>query len=104
MPANPRELFRLDAWDPSVARMCNDFKFCDLDFDQFFLRIKRQGVFMHSNVHAKLSPIVQLARQIAVKLGATQQFVDEPIEELLADTLIFDAVWPVYPEVGDVLA
>ncbi|ADU13922.1 WcbI family polysaccharide biosynthesis putative acetyltransferase [Asticcacaulis excentricus] len=91
----------LDEWDNSAARMKNDFDACALDFSTFFLAVKRQGVFMHSNLHAKLSPIVHISRQLAMKMGAKSADVYEPIEDFLADPLIFDAVWPVYPAIAD---
>ena len=94
----------LDRWVPSVAQLRKDFVECDLNFDQFILPVKRQGVFMHSNSHAKRSPIVHIARQLASKLGASRRIIDEPLEYFLSDTLIFDSVWPVYPEIADALS
>jgi hypothetical protein len=92
-----------DFWDPSVVAMREAFEECDLDFDRFFQPVKRQGVFMHSNLHAKLSPILHISRQLGEKLGADRRSLDEPLENYMGDPLIFDAVWPVYPEIGDCL-
>jgi hypothetical protein len=97
------DLGYLGCWQNSVEQLKNDIENCGLDFDLFFNAVKRQGVFMHSHNHAKLSPIVHLARQLACKLGAPANFVNEPIEDFIEDPLVFDNVWPVYPAIADVL-
>jgi hypothetical protein len=97
------DLGYLNCWQNSVNQLKKDIEECDLDFDLFFNAVKRQGVFMHSHNHAKLSPIIHLSRQLACKLGASVNFVNEPIEDFLEDPLIFDNVWPVYPAIADAL-
>lgn len=93
-----------DLWDHSVASLRADFERCNLSFQSFFLPVQRQGVFMHADSHAKLSPIVHVARQLAGQLGADARRLAEPIEDYLADPLIFDTVWPVYPAIGENLS
>ena len=93
-----------DQWNPCVTAMSKSFEECELDFHRFFQPVKRQGVFMHSSIHAKLSPIVHISRQLAEKLGVDSRSLDDPLEDYMADPLIFDSVWPVYPEIGDNLS
>lgn len=96
-----------NCWGHSADLLSSHFKECNLDFNCFFNAVKRKGVFMHSDVHASAYPIILLAKQLVKKIvlrfDVPYVEFDAPIERYLNDTLLFDAVWPVYPEIGDVL-
>lgn len=85
-------------WDVSVANLKAEHEKCGFDFRSFYLKVKRHGAFMHSINHPKPVALIELGKQIAMKLGAPQEILDEPIE-------IVDALahinWPVYPEIGE---
>jgi hypothetical protein len=98
-----KSLGYLDCWSLSATKLSNDFKKCDLDFNIFFNAVKRGGVFMHSDSHAKAYPIILIAKQLVQKIGVPHIDLNEPIESYLPDTLLFDTVWPVYTEIADVL-
>jgi len=87
-------------WKPSLSVLRSAFEECELDFGRFMLAIKRHGVFMYTFNHPKPDVLVELAKLIAVKLGAPQSVFDREI--VIRDALT-DYVWPIYPEVADEL-
>jgi hypothetical protein len=93
----------IDCWNNSTINLAQDFKRCDLNFDKFFNSVKRSGVFMHTDSHAKAYPIIQIAKQLAQKIEGVHLNVDIPIERYLNDTLLFDSIWPIYPGISDAL-
>ena len=95
-----RGLGYFDAWGPAAAHLQALFKGGDLkdDADRFLLRIKRNGVFMHSTNHPRADTLVLLAKFVAMHLGEDGSVLDREI--LIDDGLSFD-VWPVYPEIAD---
>lgn len=68
------------------------------DADRFLLRIKRNGVFMHSTNHPRADTLVLLAKFVAMHLGEDGSVLDREI--LIDDGLSLD-IWPVYPEIAD---
>jgi hypothetical protein len=90
-----------DVWDASVNKLRAEFDRCDFDFDRLFRSCKRLGVFMHTLNHPKFIVISQLAKQIAVKLGAREGIYEIPLEAVIPDALSHSVVWPVYPEIGE---
>jgi len=96
------ELGYLHIWDNSCAALQTRFKDARLDFSTFWRRVKRLGAFMYSSNHPKVEVVCEVAKQIAVKLGASESIYDEPIHELLTETL--DAIrWPIYPPIAQQL-
>jgi hypothetical protein len=85
-----------------VKRLRHHFQGCSLDFDRFYLHVKRTGVFMHTVNHPTAAAIVMFAKCIAMRLGATERLWDTPIE--ITDEQTNLARWPIYPEVGRRLA
>jgi hypothetical protein len=91
----------LNRWQGDVAVLRERFAGCDLDFNEFYLSIKRAGVFMHSLNHPKIAVLSWLAKKLAVKLGesASILYQDIPVPDGLNRF-----IWPVYPEIGDELS
>ena len=63
-----------------------------------FAQLLAGPCFMHNTIHPKLSVISALARTILDKLGMDAS-VRYP-ENLMADELATNVVWPVYPEIA----
>lgn len=75
-----------------------DCGFTESDFFEFYLSIKREGVFMHTINHPTSSVVVALAKLYAKKIDAKLSFSNRNIK--IQDTLLGD-VWPIYPEIGE---
>ena len=86
-------------WQPSYFELRDQFGSSSLDFGEFWLRLKRLGVFMHTVNHPRIEAVALLAKSIAVTLGAPSTVWDEPVERYLQDGLA-TAVWPVHPPVA----
>jgi hypothetical protein len=89
-------------WTPSVANMKAEFARSSLDFSTFWLRVKREGVFMHSVNHPNSAAVSLLAKSALVALGASDSVWVDPVSEYVDDTLSH-IVWPVYPFVASAL-
>lgn len=96
-----RELGYFERWNASVAQLEERFKPTDVDFSQFFLAVKRVGLFMHSLNHPMPPILCRLASQIAVQLGADASVLERPLP--INDGLLA-TIWPVYPAIGERLA
>src|SRR5690606_23883092 len=59
-----RELGYFDQWQPSRDFLERSFKYSRLQdiFSDFFLHVQRQGMFMHSINHPKISALEQLGK------------------------------------------
>ena len=90
-------------WTPSVTNLRADFDRSDLAFDDFWLRVKRRGAFMHTCNHPRSDALALLAKAVAVRLGSGPAIWDESIEGYLDDRLA-RIVSPIYPPVAEVLA
>lgn len=93
----------LSEWDRSVARLRSAFVESSLaaDFDRFYLRIKRLGLFMYSATHPRAAVLAELAKLIAVKLGREEAIRDADVPALDA---LSHFIWPVYPEIAENLS
>jgi hypothetical protein len=92
------------AWDPAVERLRATVAPTDIDFDPFFLPLQRGEPFMLTVNHARIGALVQLARQVAPRLGARADLVEFPWETTLPDgPLARGPFWPVYPTVAGAL-
>jgi hypothetical protein len=89
-------------WEQSVARMKTAFGGCGLDFDRFYCAIKRDGIFMYTVNHPKVSLAIWLAKLLAIRIGHDQSVWRREI--LVSDALARVEIWPVYPEVAHELA
>lgn len=89
----------LSRWDPAVTRLKANFAASDLkdDFDWFYRRIKRTGVFMYTQSHPKPYVLAELAKLVAVRLGRERGVLDLDIS---AHDKLSLFIWPVYPEIA----
>lgn len=97
-----RHLGYLDRWTSAVESLRQAFLASDLApyFVEFFLAVKRLGCFMYSLNHPRIEVLRKLAELIARELGVRVVSPLQPGE--LDDALNFE-IWPVYPEIADVL-
>ncbi len=95
------ELGYFSCWDIEAKALESSFKSSDIDFAQFFLHVKRRGMFMHSYNHPLAFVLVRLAQLIAVHLGESESLLGQTI--IVPDGLA-GAAWPVYPEIADYYA
>jgi Polysaccharide biosynthesis enzyme WcbI len=88
-----------DRWDAAVRHLRWLLEFCGLEFDRFFLRIKRTGNFMYSQNHPRGHVLTALAKLAALKMGEPDSILDVEID--VVDALADLDIWPVYPYVGE---
>ena len=88
----------LNSWEPSVASLKVIFQDTDIDFSEFFLGIRREGLFMYSRNHPKILTLTWLAKLIARRMGADSDVVERSID---VNDGLNDIIWPIYPGVGD---
>jgi hypothetical protein len=91
-----------DLWNPSISNLRISFEDCGLDFSSFMLPIKRSGLFMYSINHPKISVLVELSKQVAIKLGASPSMIERDF--YIEDRLMASGIWPLYPEIADELS
>lgn len=91
-----------DQWETSVSTMRSAFDGAGLDFDRFYLAVKREGAFMYTVNHPKGSMLTWLAKIVALELGADASVWRKDI--VFADALARVEIWPVYPDVANELA
>ena len=63
-PAVMERLGYTSAWDPAVDRLRNIVDATDVDFDRFFLPLRRGMPFMLTINHVRLAGLVSLARRV----------------------------------------
>ena len=91
----------LTHWDVAIGELKRRFHDSDLEFLEFILPMRREGLFMYSVNHPKALALVRLAKLVARKMGAGPEVLDLGID--INDGLN-ELIWPVYPGVGDTLA
>lgn len=89
----------LSEWNRSVARLQALFEASHLaaDFDRFYRRVKRLGVFMYTATHPRPAVLAEFAKLIALRLGRAEAELDIDLPALDA---LADLIWPVYPEIA----
>lgn len=95
------ELGYLNHWNSSIDQLKQRFKDSDIEFSDFILPMRREGLFMYSLNHPKVMTLVRLAKLIARKLGAGAEIMDKSID--INDGLN-DVIWPIYPDIGESLS
>ncbi len=93
----------LDAWSGAVRLARYVFDEANADFDSWFLPLAaRGGMFMLTDNHPRIDALVQLARQVALRLGAPADLVAYPWETVIPDGLLATStVWPLYPHIAN---
>lgn len=92
----------LDHWDSSVQELRAAFAASRLDFDTFFCAAKREGVFMYTMDHPRISALILVAKLLAMRLGLGAAVWHKDI--LVSDALGRVEIWPVYPMIAHELA
>lgn len=94
-----------DRWSGSVTRLTQLFEnFRGFTHNDFLLPLIRKGAFMHTVNHPKLSAICSLARLLATQIHPDSYQSDQPIEDVLLDSLYLASFsWPVYPSIANSL-
>lgn len=95
------ELGYLDHWGPSFNQLKQGFKNSDLEFSEFFLPMRREGLFMYSLNHPKVVALVRLAKLVARKMGAGKEVLERYID---INEGLNEVIWPIYPEIGENLS
>jgi hypothetical protein len=95
--------YTASAWAGAVRLARYVFDEADADFDAWFLPlVARGGMFMLTDNHPRIDALVQLARQVATRLGAPRALVDYEWETVIPDGLLATStVWPLYPYIAD---
>lgn len=91
------------AWAGAVRLARYVFDEANADFDAWFLPLVARGdMFMLTDNHPRIDALVQLARQVARRLGAPPSLVDFRWETVIPDGLLATStVWPLYPGIAD---
>ena len=90
------------SWATSMRLMGEAMADSDLDLDGWYLPLAGRGAFMLTNNHPRIDAIVQLARQVWLRMGGDPAAAEYPWEQVIPDGLLATAeVWPVYPGIAD---
>lgn len=93
----------VDRWNADVQNMKSAFDSSDISssFRLFIQKIKRSGIFMHSDNHPKAEAVVLFSKIISTYIGMNDSVYDLSIE--IVDGLM-EIIWPVYPEIAQSLS
>lgn len=86
------------ARDESDAHLRQQLSKFGLWNEREFAALLAGGCFMHNTLHPKLPVIAALARSLLVKAGIAAQL--RYPENLMADEMASNVVWPIYPEIA----
>jgi len=110
-PREAQSLFRDDVfaelgyyrtYDLEIAALVNSFSQIGINTRRWWRKLRRLGVFMHTINH----PRAIILASLAVELSETLQLPDRRDVELdryVQDESLAGHVWPVYPEIANVL-
>lgn len=96
-----RSLGYYEARAESDRHLCATLSQFGLYDEAVFTPLLDGSCFMHNTIHPKLPLIAALARAILARAGITP-VIAYP-ENLMADDLANNVVWPIYPEIGEAL-
>lgn len=110
-PAAARKLFTYDTfealgyfsrWDLSTEQLRARFDEAQIEFDRFFLAVKRLGTFMHTLNHPYAVVLAYLAKTLAIAAGHDGSIWTRDLQVM--DALGRQESWGVYPDVARELA
>lgn len=90
----------LDAWSHAAAELAASAAAAGFDLSQDLTRWSRQGAFMHAINHPKLTVMADLAARLLREAGI--ELASVSVESYLADELLDDTIWPIYPAVAEI--
>ncbi len=101
-PETFADLGYTSAWEGAVRLARYVFDEANADFDAWILPLVARGeVFMLTDNHPSIAALIQLARQVARRLGAPAELVAYRWETVVPDGLLATStVWPLYPHVA----
>ena len=89
-------------WTGMVNNLRTVFETAEMDFASWFLPLARGSAFMLTDNHPRLDALVQMARLVALDLGADPALVRYRWEQAIADGLLATSVvWPIYPGIAE---
>jgi hypothetical protein len=94
-----RRVGYLDLWSTAVDELLQLPEADQYKLSNLLLSWSRRGCFMHSSVHPRIGPLIDLARVMATLAGIT--VTSEDPAGFLRDDLLDSAVWPIYPAVAE---
>jgi len=89
-------------WELSVSQMKSAFRSTQVDFNRFYLHIKRNSVFMHTVNHPKICVLEMLSKQICYEIDKDIKVLKKEVN--VPDALGRNTIWPVYPDIANELA
>nr|WP_183503527.1 WcbI family polysaccharide biosynthesis putative acetyltransferase [Methylobacterium brachythecii] len=89
----------LDGWDLAADDLVETSRSIGFDLAPDLLRWSRRGAFMHGINHPKLFVMADIALRLATEAGLDPAPL--PVEAYLADDLLGEVIWPVYPAVAE---
>lgn len=90
----------LDAWPHAAAELAVSAAAAGFDLTKDLTRWSRQGAFMHAINHPKLTVLADLAARLLREAGIEPAGIS--VESYLADELLDDTIWPIYPPVAEI--
>lgn len=88
----------LDWWEPAVRELKGAAEQAGFGLERELTRWARRGAFMHLMNHPKAFVIGDIAKRLLREAGIEPAPVE--IEDYLADELVQDVVWPIYPPIA----
>ncbi len=92
------ELGYFDAWPHAASELAASAAVAGFDLAQDLVRWSRKGAFMHTINHPRLSVLADLTARLMREAGIEPAGI--PVEDYLADDLLDDTIWPIYPPVA----
>lgn len=86
-------------WGEGAAYLLRSARAAKFDLAAEFAAWSRRGCFMHDANHPKIAVLADIARRLAAEAGLTP--LDIAVEDYIADDLIDESHWPVYPAVAE---
>lgn len=87
------------AWEEGAAHLLAAAREMQFGLEPEFARWSRHGCFMHDAHHPRLPVLGDIARRLATEAGLRP--LDLRVEDYLPDTLVDEAMWPVYPAIAE---
>lgn len=88
-----------ELWGEGTAYLLRSARAANFDLAAEFASWSRRGCFMHDVNHPKIAVLADLARRLAAEAGLTP--LDIAVEDYIADELLDESHWPVYPAVAE---
>lgn len=88
----------LDWWEPAVRELTGAAEQAGFALDRELTRWARRGAFMHLMNHPKAFVVGDIAKRLLRESGIEPAPVE--VEDYLADELVHDVVWPIYPPIA----